>query len=191
MPSFTSNHGPLQRDRTVLVLVDVQEKLFPLMQGRLDLQRRLTSLLCGFRLLSLPVVITEQNPQGLGPTIAPLQPAVGEARVVAKTSFSCCGEPAFLDALRETERDQVVLAGIETHICVAGTAIDLLAQGYEVSVVADAVSTRLPHTHAIGLQRMTGAGVVPWTVEGVLFRLAGDSKCPEFKDLLRLVKEGV
>ncbi len=190
MSPFTSSHGPLQRDRAVLVLVDVQKKLFPLMQGSEDLLRRLTSLIAGFRLLSIPVIVTEQNPSGLGPTIAPLRSSAGCADVVTKTSFSCCGEPAFLEALRETERDQIVLAGIETHICVAGTAIDLLTRGYDVSVVADAVSTRLPHTHPIGLQRMLGAGVVPRTVEGVLFRLVGRSDASEFKNLLQLVKEG-
>ncbi len=191
MTSFTPPRGPLQRDRALLVLVDVQEKLFPLMQNRRDLERRLVSLVAGFRLLSVPILVTEQNPKGLGPTIASLATAGDVEDVVTKTSFSCCGEPVFLEALRETERDQIILAGIETHICVAGTAIDLLARGYEVSVIADAVSTRLPHTHAIGLQRMMGAGVVPRTAEGVLFRLVGDSDRPEFKELLHLVKDGV
>src|SRR6185295_6368818 len=140
----TRHPGIARRDDSVLVVIDCQERLWKVISGREALEQGLLTLIRGARLLDVPVLVTEQNPQGLGPTIPSLTEALGPAKVLTKASFSCLGNEAFLSALRETDRGTVVLAGIEAHICVLQTALDALAAGFRVHVVADAAGTRLP-----------------------------------------------
>lgn len=180
----------LRRDRAVLVVVDAQEKLVPVMRERERLVQRLVELASGAEILGLPMIFSAQNVRGLGPVIPRLD-AIAAAQRVEKMSFSCAGEPAFLEALRATEREQVLLAGIETHICVAQTALELIDQGYRVFGAFDAMSSRLEHTGLIGIERMKAAGTVPVTVEGALFELLGRCDDPDFKRVLALVREGV
>jgi nicotinamidase-related amidase len=178
----------LELNQSVLVLVDVQGKLATLMHFRDALVKSLRQLIQGAQVLGLPIVWLEQNPAGLGPTIPEIAELLGDNKPIAKFSFSACGEERFLVALGDLGRRQVLLAGIETHVCVYQTAIDLLARGYEVQVVADAVSSRTPENKKIGLQRMCEAGVSLTSVEMALFELVKVARGDVFKKLLGIVK---
>jgi len=177
----------LERDNTVLVLVDVQAKLVPAMAEPDALIDGVRKLVRGMGVLGIPVVWTEQNPAGLGPTVAEVAELLtGEP--ITKTAFGCCGQPAFVDALAGVGRKQVLLAGIEAHVCVYQTACGLLDAGYEVQVVADAIGSRLPSNKAIACAKMAAAGAAITSVEMALFELLAVAEGPEFKDILKIVK---
>ena len=177
----------LKKQNAVLIFIDVQGRLAELVDGADALFKNLRRLLEGMKAMEVPVIVTEQIPEKLGPTRAEFKPFTTETPV-AKTTFGCCGEPAFVQALEKTSRRQVILCGIETHVCVYQTAMDLLASGYEVYVVVDAVSSRDPANKALALRRMESEGVKLTGTEMVLFELLGDAKNPAFKSVLNIVK---
>jgi len=178
----------LNAAETVLLMVDVQEKLARAMPARDELVLKTRQLLEGARVLGLPVVATEQNPQGLGPTLPELAALAPDTQPVVKSSFSCCGSEPFMQQLRRTGRRDVVIAGIEAHVCVYQTALDLLADGYRVEVVADACASRTAENKRIGLERCRRAGAGITSVETLLFELLKAAEGPIFKDILRIVK---
>jgi len=166
-------------DNTVLIIIDVQEKLFRVMHEKETLSGNIAKLVKGMHVVDIPVIVTEQNPDGLGPTIPGISGILPEMQPIPKFSFSCCGEEAFLKKLEEMGRKQVLLTGIETHVCVYQTALDLMGSGYEVQVVTDCVSSRTLENRDIALNRMGMEGAMPTTTEMILFELlktAGDSK---------------
>jgi nicotinamidase-related amidase len=177
----------LSRKNAVLVFIDVQGSLSELVDGAGVLFENLRRLLEGMKALDVPVVVTEQIPEKLGATREEFQPLISEIPI-SKTSFSCCGEKAFCKAVEKLKRTQVILCGIETHVCVYQTALDLLEAGYEVQVVTDAVSSRDPANKALALRRLEVEGVSLTGTEMVLFELLGDAKSPEFKPILNIVK---
>ena len=178
----------LNPENTALIVVDVQGKLATLMHQKEQLYRNLQILIQGARILELPILWLEQYPKGLGPTIPEVAELLVGQRPVAKTCFSGCGQPEFGQQLRASGRRQLLLAGIETHICVYQTARDLLAQGYHVEVVADAVSSRTPENRQIGLDKMAQHGAEITSVEMVLFELLREAGTPPFKEIAPLVK---
>lgn len=174
----------LDRAASVLCVIDVQERLVPAVSdgaGVVDRCRRLTE---GARLLGVPAILTEQYRKGLGGTA----PALGEILPppLEKMSFSCCGAEGFAARITDGIR-QVVLCGLETHVCVAQTAIDLLAGGYAVFVVVDAIASRHRLDHDVALRRLEGAGVVPTTTEAVLFEWCRTATDPQFQAIRRLI----
>jgi len=173
---------------TALVLLDVQGKLATLMHEREALYRGLRLLIQGVQVLRLPILWLEQYPQGLGPTIPEVTELLAGQQPLAKTCFSACGLSEFTVRLRQTGRRQLLLAGIETHICVYQTCRDLLSQGYEVEVVTDAVSSRTAENRRLGIERMVAAGAAATSVELCLFELLGRAGTPEFKQIAQLVK---
>lgn len=177
----------LSVDETALIVIDVQAKLLPAIDGKEELVEGVCRIIEGAKVLGLPIVWTEQNPGGLGATV----PEVAEllsARPITKVSFSCCGESAFVEALGALGRKQVLLVGIESHVCVYQTASDLVEAGYEVHVVSDAVSSRTPTNRRIGLDKMARAGAHVTSVETALFELLRAAEGPAFKQILRIVK---
>ncbi|MBM4153800.1 MAG: hydrolase [Lentisphaerae bacterium] len=178
----------LKIENTVLVLVDVQERLLVAMHEREALVASLTRLLRGAAALGVPVVVTEQIPEKLGPTVPALAAAAGSPHALAKSCFSCAGLPAFLDRVRGLGRTQVILCGIEAHVCVYQTARDLLDAGYHVEVVADAVSSRSPENRRLALDRMAREGAAVTSVEMALFELQRVASGDAFKALLGIVK---
>ena len=177
----------LKRDNTVLVFVDVQGRLAELVDHSDELFTNLRRLLQGMQALDIPILITEQIPEKLGPTRDEFQEFITEP-AIAKHSFSCCGEPDFFQTLEKTGRKQVILCGIETHICVYQTALDLIATGHKPYVVTDAVSSRNPANKELALRRLECEGVRLTGTEMVLFELLGDAKNPAFKSILNIVK---
>lgn len=178
----------LSVENTVLVLVDVQGKLTRVMYDRENLISNLQRLVRGMQALSVPIMMTEQYPQGLGPTIPEVAELVPNVKPVAKLSFSCCGDENFLKAFKALSRKQVVIAGVEAHVCVYQTVVDLLDAGYEVHVVADAVSSRSEANKELALQKMNRAGASLTSTEMVLFELLKSAKSDKFKEISQIVK---
>jgi len=178
----------LHPENTALVLIDVQGKLATLMHEREALYRNLQILIKGVKALELPILWLEQYPKGLGPTIPEVADLLEGGQPIAKTCFSGCGQEEFMEQLRGCGRKQLLLAGIETHICVYQTARDLLTQDYHVEIVADGVSSRTPENRRVGLERMARAGAEVTSVEMALFELLREAKGPQFKEIAGLVK---
>jgi len=179
----------LRRESSRLLIVDVQEKLIPSL-GQFFHEHTLKTcqFLCeGARLLQVPITITEQYPQGLGPTVAALKDYSQDCR--SKKRFSavdCTGWPTAAETT--DDRYQVVVAGIETHVCVQQTVLDLLASGYQTFVVADAVAARGAIDHQVALDRMANAGAIMTTTESVLFEWCETAEAAEFRQLSALIK---
>jgi isochorismate hydrolase len=173
---------------TLLVVVDVQGKLAHLMHNRESLFKNLKTAIQGARVLELPILLTEQYPQGMGPTIPEIASVLDGVMPIAKTSFSCCGSEAFMAALDQIGRYQILLAGIEAHVCVQQTALDLMENGYEVQVLADAVSSREPENRELAFKRMRHAGAAITSTEAALFEILRRSDVAAFKQVLALVK---
>jgi len=179
----------LARDDTALLIVDIQERLLPVVADAEGVLRQSLLVVRIARTLGLPVLLTEQYPKGLGRTVPELVDALGDAyRPVEKTSFSACGEDGVGDVLRATSVRNVLLLGIEAHVCVLQTALDLLDEGYGVFVVADAVSSRREENRALGLERMRQNGAQIVSTEMVLFELLRSSHDPNFRTLQNLIR---
>lgn len=178
----------LSREQTVLVVVDVQGKLAQAMHNKEALFRNLQRIIRGAQVLGLPILWCEQNPAGLGPTIPEVAGLLAGAQPIAKMSFSCCGQEAFQQALTATRRSQALLAGIEAHVCIYLTAADLVAAGYEVQVIADAVSSRTPENKQIGLARIAAVRASVTCTETALFELLRTAEEPKFKEIVKLLK---
>ena len=176
-----------KKENAVLVFIDVQGKLSERVDSSEALFGNLRRLLAGMKALNVPVIVTEQIPEKLGPTREEFQEFIAESPI-SKSSFGCCGEPAFFQPLEKTGRKQIILCGIETHVCVYQTAVELLEAGYEVSVVTDAVSSRDPANKTLALRRMESEGVKLTGTEMLLFELLGDATDPAFKSVLTIVK---
>lgn len=178
----------LSRRNTVLVVIDVQGKLAGLMHDKSTLFSNIQKLIRGCRVLGVPVLWVEQNPRGLGPTVPEVAGLLKDQAPIEKTSFSCAECSHFMHEFQNSDRKQVVLAGIETHVCVYQTAVDLKQMGCEVEVAADAVSSRTAENRRIGLEKMKQAGCGVTGTETVLFELLKKAEGPEFKEILKIVK---
>lgn len=177
----------LRAARSVLCVVDVQERLLPAIAGGAAVVENARRLMAGAARLGVPVLVSEQYPKGLGPTVAALKSAA-DAAPVEKNSFSCMAEPAWAAAFGALGRDQAVICGIEAHICVLQTAIELKEKGCAVFVVADAVSSREFANRDAALARLERAGVERVTTEMVLFEWLERAGAAAFKDIAALVK---
>jgi hypothetical protein len=173
---------------TVGLVIDLQERLVPHMHGCDELIAKNRILLKGLQLLDVPVLWTEQYPKGLGRTVGGVAELLSNDIPFEKTSFSCWDDAAIRPRMQSFGKTTVLIAGIEAHVCVLQTAIDLCGQGMSPVVVEDAVSSRRENDKRIALGRITGAGGVLTTVESVLFELARTAQHPSFKALSNLVK---
>ena len=171
-----------------LVIVDVQEKLFSAMNEKKSLLKNLIILIKGFQLLKLPVVITEQVPEKLGKTIDEVASLFDKLDPVVKSSFSCLGESEFLERLKTINADEIILAGIESHVCIYQTSRDLLEKSIHVEVVVDSISSRNIHNHSTAIARMKMEGVSLTSVEMLLFFLQKSASGDTFRKLVKLVK---
>ncbi len=177
----------LEISDSVVLIIDIQEKLFPHMSQREELREKNVTLLAGTASLGVPRLAARQYPQGLGDMIEPIRPYF-PAGCWDKTTFSCCGSEPLMAELRAAGRKNVIIAGIETHICVLQTVVDLKELGFLPVVVVDAVSSRKERDTEIGLRRMEQEGAVLTTVESILFELCRQAGSETFKTISRLVK---
>ncbi len=173
----------LNKEKSGFLLVDVQEKLSPHVLNSAALIERCQWLTSLATELDVPLVVSEQYPSGLGHTVEPLRNLTPNDKCINKVAFSCYREPAFVNYWQTLNRQQVVIAGIETHVCVLQTALDMTDSGLDVFVVVDAVSSRHEMDHKYGLKRMKHAGVHLVTSEMVFFEWVGKAGTPEFKAL--------
>jgi len=173
----------LKQDQSCLLLIDVQEKLAHHVLKANELLARCQWLLGLAKELEVPILISEQYPKGLGPTVAPLQELLPDTSPIEKVYFSCWRDAGFKQALQTMNKKQLVLIGIEAHVCVLQTALDLLQAGYEVFVVIDAVSSRHEHDYRYGLKRMKQEGVQLVTSEMVFFEWVEKAGTERFKAL--------
>jgi nicotinamidase-related amidase len=180
----------LDASQAVLLVIDVQDKLISAMDQQLyqQLLQNAPLLIEGFRNLGLPILATEQYSKGLGHTIAELKNAT-EQYCIEKLTFSCCGDEGFVTALGKTKARQVVVVGMETHVCVLQTVIDLLDQGYVVHLVRDAVSSRFVSDYTNALECAAAAGAVITTTETALFQLVKVAGSDNFKAVSKLVRQ--
>lgn len=179
----------LDRRRAALVVIDMQEKFRPMMANFDEVAARIAVMVQGCQLLKIPIIVTEQYPQGLGRTAAEVAQHLPEgSQPLEKLTFSACGVPEFDLQLREKHIEQVMLVGIEAHICVSQTAHDLLQLGYQVHLISEAIGARFAHNRDVALAKMQRAGAVLSSVEMALFELMGSSAAAEFKTIQKLIK---
>jgi len=173
---------------TAAVVVDIQERLLPhIHQWEQTLQNCL-KLIDGLQVLSVPLLVTQQYTKGLGPTDPSIISRIPGFSHIEKNTFSCCGEPAFTEKLSSFGKKNIILCGIETHVCVLQTCIDLLEEGYMPVVVEDCVSSRKPNDKAIAIGRMRQEGARVTTLESILFELTRSAGTDTFKSISKLVK---
>jgi nicotinamidase-related amidase len=175
-------------ENTLLIVVDVQGKLAHAMAAKEKFFDNLIKMIKGAQILGIPILLTEQNPKGLGPTIPEVADLLKNLKPISKYSFSCCDNDRFMQALDSLGPKNILIAGIETHICVFQTARDLANLQYRVQIVADAVSSRTIENNQIGLEKCKNTGAELTSVETILFELLKDAQQSEFKEILELVK---
>lgn len=177
-----------QADQAAVVVIDVQGRLAQLMHRKKQLFRHLQIMLQAADVLQLPVFWLEQYPKGLGPTVSEISDLMADNNPLEKLSFSGCGEPQLLSDLRASGRQQLIVTGIEAHVCVYQTVLDLLAENYQVAVNQDAVSSRKKSNKKLGLQRMQLAGALLTSTEMVLFEMMRTASHPHFRQISALLK---
>ena len=177
----------MNRDDSALLVVDVQEKLVRLVPGHERLVWNIGRLIDGAKVLGVPVLATEQYPQGLGPTTSELARRLTD--VPAKITFSCGGCPALFRPLQARGLYKILVVGIETHVCIQQTALDLLHDGFRVYVAVDAVGSRFEIDYQTALRRLDSAGATLTTTEAALFEWCDAAGTPEFKQISALVRQ--
>jgi nicotinamidase-related amidase len=180
----------LHPENALLMVVDLQERLLPAIHENEKILRRGEVLIRAARILNIPILWTEQYRKGLGPTDPLIAAALeGTARPLEKMAFGCFNDEAILRAAQATEREQLILCGIETHVCILQTALAALDDDWDVFVAEDAVSSRRPADRDAALRRMTQAGAVPATAEMLIMEALGEAGGPAFKAILPLLKD--
>lgn len=176
------------RDNTRTLIIDIQERLFPHIHEHETIAHNTGILIRGLQVLDVPVHVTQQYSRGLGPTIAPLEALFDSFTHIEKTAFSCCDEPGLMKIMEGSTRKYVLIAGIESHICVLQTVVDLLERKYIPVVIEDCVSSRRLSDKETAIERMRKEGAVVSTYESILFELCRYSGTEEFKAISGLVK---
>ncbi len=185
----TKSHSHrINRTKAGLVVVDIQEKFVPVIHELPRVIQNSLRLIKGAAILRVPIIVTEQYRKGLGVTVPEIAAAIPEFAPLEKNSFSCCGAPGFIEALQAKGVQDVILCGIEAHVCVTQTCLGLLDAGFRPFVVADAISSRTPDNYRLGVERMHNAGAVIVSTEMILFELLERAGTDEFKQMLPLVK---
>jgi len=178
----------LPRDNTAFVVIDVQENLLNVMHEKAHLLDRLQRLIRGMQVLEIPTILTEQYPKGLGYTVNAVKNLLPKAEPIEKRVFGCCDEQKFVSVLKSTECTNVVVAGIEAHVCVYQTVRQLLDLGYSVEVVTDGVDSRNPDDKKVALEKLRSEGARLTTVEMVLFELQRIAEGESFKAISGIIK---
>jgi isochorismate hydrolase len=176
----------LNREDAILAVIDIQGNLYLAMDEKEFLLANTAKLIKGINILDIPIILTEQVK--IGPTIPELAELMTDVKPLIKNSFSCCGDPQFMEAMTAAGKRQVLICGIEAHVCAYQTSMDLLARGYEVYLVADAVSSRTARNREIGIQKLLASGAVLTSAEMALFELLKTATDPKAKDLFRIIK---
>jgi nicotinamidase-related amidase len=182
-----NNPGLLKRDETVFLIVDIQERLMPVINDKEEIFSNVNKLISGAKILDLPLLVTEQYPKGLGHVCKEIK-LPDDHMVIEKVCFSCLLSDPIKEKLQRLKARSLVLSGVESHICILKTALDALKNDYEVHIVADAVSSRRKFDKEIALERLKQSGAFIATTEMILFQLLDEAGNEEFKNISRLIK---
>ncbi|MCL2526879.1 MAG: hydrolase [Defluviitaleaceae bacterium] len=177
----------LTQENTALAVIDIQERLAPSIHNIETLVRTTAACISGCKLLDIPVIVLQQYTKGLGETVPAIKEAIGEFTPVEKITFSACQSQEFRNMLAETGRKNVIITGIEAHICVQLTVLELLQSGYNVYVLADCIGSRKDPSRVYAEERMRQAGAVVTTMESALFEVLGRADHPMRKEITKLV----
>lgn len=183
-----TSQGLISRQGTVLVIIDVQDKLFPHISDKERIVKNIEKLIPFAEIMKIPIVLTEQYPKGLGHTIPEVKKLIPHIQPIEKVEFSCFRCEKFGETLNKLKARTLIVIGIEAHVCVAQTVIEGLNNGYKVCVVSDAISSRKLEDKAISLERMKQNGVTIASTEMLIYELLKKAGTPEFKEALKLVK---
>lgn len=178
----------LRREDCVLLIIDVQEAFVPSLHDPYPTIKNILRLCKGADVLGIPIILTEQYPKGIGETVPHILDRLGEHSYVEKDTFSCFKEPRFVEQLGESGKSQIIITGIEAHVCVTKTALDAIDAGYEVYVVDDAVTSRTKRNRDLGVRRMERAGAIVESTESALFACIERSDDETFKQIHRIIK---
>ena len=178
----------LKPETTALLVIDIQERILPVINNYQRVVDNTLKLIKGFKTLDLPIFYTEQYPKGLGPTVQSIVNELRDIKPFDKMSFSCSGAGNLFDELKSKNILQVVVCGIEAHVCVQQTVLDLIENGFQVSLAADAVSSRKDIDYSVAINRMRHHGVEVSTTESILFELLKICGTPQFKEISKIVK---
>lgn len=178
----------IERENCMGLIIDIQERLFPVMDGKENLLANCTRLIEGLRILGIPMSVTQQYSKGLGNTVNEIGALFPEFTPIEKNTFSCMDEPLFAVHLSNSGKTNVLICGIESHVCVLQTAVDLKENGYHPIVIADCISSRNPEEKQIALNRFLLEGIRISTTESILFELTRYSGTAEFKAISKIVK---
>jgi len=176
------------KDHSSALIIDMQERLFPFIHESEILIRNTIILIEGLKVLHIPIFVTEQYVKGLGPTVAPIASSLEGIKRTEKMSFSCCNEPRVMEDIAVAGKENIIIAGIESHVCVLQTVIDLKRSGYNPVVVTDCISSRKETDKQFALERMRHEGATLTTCEAILFELLRYSGTEQFKSISKLVK---
>lgn len=177
-----------KKEDTILVVIDMQERLMPAMHNREKTQEQNIRIVKGMQTLGVPVLVTTQYAKGLGKTVDPLEEVLGESPVFDKFTFSAYKDEEFRRTLEESGRKTVVITGVESHVCVLQTALDLIEAGYQVAVAMDCVSSRAEESVRTAEFTLSQSGALLTSAESILFELLQSAKAPEFKQISAIVK---
>ncbi len=178
----------LGKEKTALLVIDIQERILPVINDWETVVANTLKLINGFRVMNIPIYYTEQYPKGLGGTETRIKEALGDSKLFEKMTFSCFGAGNLFEELKSKKIEQVVVCGIESHVCVQQTVQDLLANGFQVDLASDAVSSRRKFDYESALNRMRNNGAEVTVTESILFELLNVCGTDAFKAISKLVK---
>jgi nicotinamidase-related amidase len=178
----------IDKNESVLVVIDIQERLFPHIDEHERLANNCKILISGIQNMKVPTLVTEQYSKGLGTTIEPVRDILDNYNPIEKMSFSCCGEDGFVKSLTDLNTKNIILCGIEAHVCVLQTALDLHGQGFQPVLIADCVGSRKQSDKIYAIERMRDRGIIVSTYESILFELCREAGTEQFKAISKLVK---
>ncbi|HOC93189.1 MAG TPA: isochorismatase family protein [bacterium] len=181
-------YGRITKEDSVLLIIDVQEKFVPHIKNIDEVIANCSRMASGCRAIGVPIIVTEQYPEGLGRTVPEVQEAIGDTAILEKTAFSVFADPAIASEIEKLGRPNLMLAGVEAHVCLIKTALDALAAGYNVHWIDDAISSRTKGNVRAARDRARRCGAFPSSAEMALFQLISSSKDEHFRAISKLVK---
>ena len=176
------------KENTVGLIIDIQERLFPVMYEKEKMQETIKILIDGLQQLEIPLLLTQQYSKGLGETIPEIKSKITSFKPIEKRAFSCFDEPSLTQKLSELKAKNIIICGIEAHVCVLQTAVDLKDAGFNPIVVMDCVSSRKPESIELAKERFRFEGILMTSMESILFELTRSSTAIEFRTISKLVK---
>jgi len=175
-------------NQTQTLVIDIQEKLYPYMYKKEEFLENSIKLIQGLKLFNIPFTLNEQYPKGIGSTISPIKELLNDEKIYEKITFSCCKTDNTMEHIKKLNKKFVIIFGIEAHVCVMQSVLDLLEDGFIPVVITDCISSRSSHNKDSSIQRMIQSGAIPATYESILFELCVSAKNKVFKEISKIIK---